>query len=280
MDQQEGLLIDTARSGRQLPATAGALRNRRIIVCGGASGIGASTVRALVEAEAHVAILDVQREIGSALVDALSERAGPRQTVRFFAADVSDPAAVRMAVDAAADVLGGVDGLFHHAGVLAVRPFHEMGDAEWDRLMRVNVDGAFYVTRDVIPHMIRAGGGDVVITASISSVRAFPLESGYCISKAAVLHMARCIAVEYRDAGIRCNAVCPAFTRTPHGTTEIEQLTALGQDWDSSALAEKQGRICEPEEVAEAVLFLLDREKSGFINGQDIYIDNAWSASG
>jgi NAD(P)-dependent dehydrogenase (short-subunit alcohol dehydrogenase family) len=280
LNRQESVLIDGARGEQRPPTRVSALLNRRMIVCGGASGMGASTVRALVGAGAHVAILDIQQAAGSALADALGEQASPRQKVRFFAADVSDPVAVRAAVDAAADALEGVDGLFHHAGVLAVRPYHEMSDAEWGRLMRVNVDGAFYVTRDVIPHMIRAGGGDMVITASISSGRAFPLESGYCISKAAVLHMARCIAVEYRDAGIRCNAICPAFTRTPHGTSEIEQLVALGQDWDESGLAEKQGRICEPEEVAEAVLFLLDRDKSSFINGQDIYIDNGWSASG
>jgi NAD(P)-dependent dehydrogenase (short-subunit alcohol dehydrogenase family) len=251
-----------------------------LIVSGGASGMGEAAVRSLVRVGATVTILDVQEDAGVSLAQELSEQSADAPQVHFFATDVSDPAQVSQAVEAAVEAMEGVDGLFHHAGVLIVRPYHLTSDAEWDKLMRVNVDGAFYVTREVIPHMLRAGGGDLVITASISSGRAFPLESGYCISKAAVLHMARCIAVEYREQGIRCNAICPAFTRTPHGTTEIEQLSALGQDWDTTELAQKQGRICEPEEVAETVLFLLDRERSGFINGQDIYIDNGWSASG
>lgn len=280
MDQQDGYGADAAPCAHPSAPSMRGIKNRRLIVSGGASGMGAAAVRSLVQAGANVAILDIQQEAGAALAQELSEQATPSQNVQFFAADVSSPADVRQAVEAVVAAMGGVDGLFHHAGVLIVRPYHLTSDGEWDRLMRVNVDGAFYVTREVIPHMIRAGGGDLVITASISSGRAFPLESGYCISKAAVLHMAKCIAVEYRDQGIRCNAICPAFTRTPHGTAEIEQLSALGQDWDTTELAEKQGRICEPEEVAETVLFLLDRERSGFINGQDLYIDNGWSASG
>lgn len=252
------------------------LEDRKIIVSGGASGMGAATVRALSKAGADVCILDVQEDLGAQLADDVN------QTGRsaFFHTDVSKPDQVARAVEQASDVMGGIDGVFHHAGILVVRPYHETSNDEWDRLMRINVDGAFYVTRQVIPHLLRAGGGDLVITASISSGLAFPLESGYCISKAAVLHLAKCIAVEYRDRGIRSNAICPAFTRTPHGATEIEQLSALGQSWSEGGLSEKQGRICEPEEVAQTVLFLLDRSKSGFINGQGIYLDNGWLAAG
>ena len=252
------------------------LAGRKIIVSGGASGMGASAVRAIADAGAEVCILDVQADLGASLAAEVSQVG----RAHFLRTDVSRSDQVASSVETASELMGGIDGLFHHAGILVVRPYHETSDDEWDRLMRINVDGSFFVTRQVIPHLIRAGGGDLVVTASISSGRAFPLESGYCISKAAVLHLARCIAVEYRDQGIRCNAICPAFTRTPHGTTEIEQLSALGQSWGEEGLTEKQGRICEPEEVAQTVLFLLDRSKSGFINGQDIYLDNGWMAAG
>lgn len=242
--------------------------------------MGSASVRALVEAGARVTILDIQEEAGASLVAELCAATGEANRVHFFNVDVSQSAQVSIGVDAALAAMGGADGLFHHAGILVVRPYHETSDEEWGRMMSINVDGSFFVTRALLPHFVEAGHGDIVITASISSERAFPLESGYCISKAAVLHLARCIAVEYRDQGIRCNAICPAFTRTPHGMREIEQLSALGQAWDDAGLAEKQGRICEPEEVAQTVVFLMDRSRSSFINGQGIYLDNGWVASG
>lgn len=226
-------------------------------------------------AGADVVVLDVQKPDFDHL------RQGPDDgSLHYIEADVGDSDVIRAAVDEAVTKLGGIDGLFHHAGTIAVSRYHETTDDNWRRIMRTNVDGAFHVTREVLPHLIAQGGGDIVMTASISSERAFPLESAYCISKAAVLHMSRCIAVEYRDRNVRCNAICPAFTRTPHGMAEIEQLGALGADWSDRELEGKQGRICEPEEVAQAALFLMDRARSGFVNGDRIYLDNGWTASG
>jgi NAD(P)-dependent dehydrogenase (short-subunit alcohol dehydrogenase family) len=127
--------------------------------------------------------------------------------------------------------------------------------------------------------MTANGGGSVVITGSIASELGYALEALYCMTKGAVLQLARTIAVEYRDQGIRCNAVCPGFVKTAHGLREIAELDAAGQAWEDGALAETQGRICEPEEVAAAVVFLASDEAS-FVNGHALYVDNGWYTKG
>ena len=127
--------------------------------------------------------------------------------------------------------------------------------------------------------MLKNGGGNIVITSSIGGEKGFAYESLYCMSKGAVLQLARSIAVEYRDNGIRCNAVCPGFVKTNHGLTEIKQLDQLGQNWNEKDLNSVQGRICDAGEVANAVLYLASDESS-FVNGNAFYIDNGWDVKG
>jgi NAD(P)-dependent dehydrogenase (short-subunit alcohol dehydrogenase family) len=103
------------------------------------------------------------------------------------------------------------------------------------------------------------------------------MEVLYDVTKGAVHMFARAIAVEFRDRGIRCNAVCPGFIRTPHGMRELKDLTAYGVDVSEAALAAQQGRICEPDEVARAALFLASDEAS-FVNGAHLFVDNCFTA--
>lgn len=99
------------------------------------------------------------------------------------------------------------------------------------------------------------------------------------MSKGSVLQLMRTISVEYRDAGIRCNAVCPGFIKTAHGLREIAELDAAGQQCEEEGMAATQGRICKPEEVANAALFLASDEAS-FVNGAALYVDKGWYAKG
>lgn len=252
------------------------LHGRHVLVTGGAAGMGGAASRRLAEAGARVAIVDIQAERGEALARSIVERGG---SATFIEADVSDAASVRMAVARANSAYGPVTHLFNHAGTIIVKPLHLTSEEDYDRLMRINVKSAFLMTREVIPQMIGAGGGSIVITSSIGGEKGFALESVYCMTKGAVLQLARSIAVEYRDQGIRCNAVCPGFVKTDHGLREIDELDALGQQWDESGLAAMQGRICEPEEVAEAAIYLLS-DAASFVNGTALYVDNGWYARG
>ena len=253
---------------------AGRLAGRVAIVTGGAGGCGAAASRLFAAEGAAVGIIDRDAAAGAAL-EAELRAAGFR--VHFHAADVSQADPVAAAVAAITAALGPARALFNHAGALVVKPFLDTTEAEWDGLMATNVRSMFLVTRAVLPAMIAAGGGAIVCTSSISAVVATPNEVLYDTTKGACHMFARAIGVEFRDSNVRCNAVCPGFIRTPHGLREVEALTALGVDVSDAALAAQQGRMCEPEEVARAALFLLSDDAS-FINGAHLFVDNAFTA--
>jgi len=254
----------------------GRLEGKIAVITGGAAGMGRATALAFVDEGASVAILDIQKEAGEELVQLIHQKGGKGE---FIETDVSDARQVDAAFDRVNEVFGSYDVLFNHAGTITVKPLHESTEEDYDRLMDINVRSAFLVCRRAVKEMSENGGGSIVITASIASELGYALESLYCMTKGAVLQLARAISAEYRDRGIRCNAVCPGFVKTAHGLREISELDTAGQTWEEGALAEAQGRICEPEEVASAVVFLASEEAS-FITGNALYVDNGWYAKG
>jgi NAD(P)-dependent dehydrogenase (short-subunit alcohol dehydrogenase family) len=261
---------------RTMTPVTGRLAGKTALITGGAGGMGRAASLMFAAAGARVAILDIQRDAGLRVVDDIVAAGGQAM---FVHTDASDTAAVRDALATIINAWGRIDTLFNHAGTIIVKPLHETSDADYDRLMAINVTSAFVVCREVITHMLAHGGGSIVITSSIGGEKGFALESVYCMTKGAVLQLARCIAVEYRDRGIRANAVCPAFVKTDHGLREIKELDGLGQNWNETDLHAVQGRICEPDEVAAAALFLASDEAS-FVNGMALYVDNGWYAKG
>jgi len=250
------------------------LAGRSTLISGGASGCGAAAARLFAAEGAKVTIVDRQAELGSRLADEI--RSGGGEAI-FAEADVSQAAAVKAAVAAATSIFGPPTALFNHAGSIVVKPFLETTEADYDWLMNVNVRSMFLMTQAVLPGMLAAGKGAIVCTSSISAVAATPMEVLYDTTKGAVHMFARAIAVEYRDQGIRCNAVCPGFIKTPHGLREVDALTKYGVDASEAALKAQQGRMCEPEEVASAALFLLSDEAS-FVNGAQLFVDNGFTA--
>jgi NAD(P)-dependent dehydrogenase (short-subunit alcohol dehydrogenase family) len=251
-------------------------KDKSVLVTGGAGGMGLAAARMFSAEGGRVSVLDIQADAGNALVEEIENNGGE---AFFHAANLAEPDQVSNGLDAIIKRMGGIDVLFNHAGSIIVKPFHETTDEDYDRLMDINLRSAFTVTRGVVQHMMENGGGSIVVTASIGSGKAFVYESLYCITKAAVLMLSNSIAVEYRDYGIRCNAVCPGFVKTAHGLREIDELDGLGQKWEEADLAATQVRICEPEEVAAVALFLASEEAS-FINGAAIYVDNGWFVKG
>ena len=252
----------------------GRLQGRVALVSGGAGGCGAAASTLFAAEGAKVGIVDLPQSAGAQLAAEIGGRGGEAV---FAAADVSQADQVAAAVDAVTEALGPIRVLFNHAGTIVVKPFLDTTEAEWDRLMAVNVKSMFLMTRAVLPGMIAAGGGSIVCTSSISAVAATPMEVLYDTTKGACHMFARAIAVEYRDRGVRCNAVCPGFIRTAHGMREVERLSALGVDVSDAALAAQQGRMCEPEEVARAALFLASDEAS-FVTGAHLFVDNGFTA--
>ncbi|MDX1437944.1 MAG: SDR family oxidoreductase [Anaerolineales bacterium] len=251
------------------------LEGKVALISGGAGGAGGAASRLFAVEGARVAILDIQQEAGRRTVEEIRAKEGD---ATFIEADVSDPDQVKRGVSAAIEQFGRIDVLMNHAGTVIVKPFLETTLEDYDRLMDINVKSMFMVTQAVLPGMLERGSGVIVNTSSISGVTASPLESLYCITKGAVLQLTRAIAVEYRDRGIRCNALCPGFIRTPHGLREIDELVAMGETTVSEDISASQGRMCEPEEVARAALFLAG-DDSSFVNGSALFVDNAWTAA-
>ena len=250
------------------------LQGKVALISGGATGMGGAASTLFAAEGAKVAIVDLNLAAAQARVAEITAAGG---TAIALQADVSDAAQVQAAVDAAIAALGPITVLFNHAGTIVIKPFLETTEQEWDWLHAVNVKSMFLVTKAVLPGMIAAGGGSIVCTSSISAVAGTPMEVLYDTTKGAVHMFARAIAVEFRDRGIRCNAVCPGFIETPHGLREVRDLQALGVDVSEAAIAAAQGRIGKPEEVAQAALFLASDEAS-FVNGTHLFVDNAFTA--
>lgn len=250
------------------------LAGKVAIISGGAGGCGEAASRLFAEQGAQVAIID--RDLAAAEKLAAEIQASGGRAIGL-GADVSQSAQVQAAVDAALAALGPADILFNHAGTLIVKPFLEVEEHEWDWLMAVNVKSMFLMTRAVLPQMLAKGKGSIVCTSSISAQYATPGEVVYNASKGACQMFARAIAVEFRDRGIRCNAVAPGFIRTAHGMRELHDLQAMGVNASEADIAIAQGRLCEPEEVARAALFLASDEAS-FVSGAQLFVDNGFSS--
>ncbi|WP_237152639.1 SDR family NAD(P)-dependent oxidoreductase [Oryzibacter oryziterrae] len=253
---------------------AGRLQGKVALISGGATGMGRASSLLFAAEGAKVAVVDRNAQAGAQTVADIIAAGGE---AAFFAADVSDEAAVGAAVAAVIERFGPVTVLFNHAGTIVIKPFLETTVEEWDGLHAINVRSMFLMTKAVLPSMIAAGGGSIVCTSSISAVAATPMEVLYDTTKGACHMFARAIAVEFRDRNIRCNAVCPGFIRTPHGLREVKELQALGVDVSDAAIAAQQGRIGEPEDVAKAALFLACDDAS-FVNGVQLFVDNGFTA--
>lgn len=253
---------------------AGRLAGKIALISGGATGMGGASSRLFAAEGAKVGVVDRNEAAGRAVVAEIIAAGGKAV---FAKADVASEAEVNAAVAAVTAAIGAPNVLFNHAGTIIIKPFLETTLKEWDWLMGVNVTSMFLMTKAVLPGMLAQGGGSIVCTSSISAVAATPREVVYNASKGACHMFAQSIAVEFRDQNIRCNTVCPGFVKTPHGLREVKELSALGVDMSDAAIAVQQGRLCEPEEVARAALFLASDEAS-FINGTHLFVDNCFTA--
>lgn len=252
----------------------GRLNGKVALITGGAGGCGLAAAELFAAEGAKVAILDLPTSQGEAVAQRINEAGGQ---ACFVAADVSVAEQVHQAVSKAQARFGAITVLMNHAGIIAAGPFLETSEAEWDRLMSVNVKSMFLVTKAVLPGMLAAGGGSIICTSSISAVVGTPMEVLYCTTKGACHMFARALAVEFRDQNIRSNAICPGFIGTAHGRRELDLLRGFGVDASDDDIRTMQGRLCEPSEVAAAALFLASDDAS-FVNGSHLFVDNAYTA--
>lgn len=250
----------------------GRFAGRRALITGGAAGIGLATARALAAEGARLALLDID----AARLEAAAAELGAGTEVVPLAASVADPDAVRAAFAALDARWGGLDILVNNAGVLGKRAALELGDEEWARVMRVNLDGVFYCAREAGRRMVAQGAGAIVNLGSIYSLVAAPERLAYCAAKAAVAAMTKVLAVEWAACGVRVNAVAPGYVET-----DLIGRAVRAGELDLAPLARRTpaGRLARPEEVARAILFLLD-PASAYITGHVLAVDGGWTAYG
>jgi len=218
------------------------------VVTGGGNGIGAATCRAFAAAGARVAVLDRAAEAAEALAKEIAGRGGHATA---HAVDVADRGAFAAAAAEIAEAAGGIDILVNGAGTTVRRMIPEMSPEDWDRVIAVNLTGSFNGIQAVLPYMRRRGGA-IVNVASIAGQRiSFGGTANYSASKAGLLGLTRHAAYELAPDGIRVNAVCPGPTATGFGG-------AMPSEETKAARARKipLGRMCEPEDIADPILFL------------------------
>lgn len=246
------------------------LAGMRVLVTGGASGIGLETCRALAAAGARVAVLDMDGEAAAGVAAAL-----PGEHLAL-AASVAERAAVLAAFAALDRAWGGLDALVNNAGIAANKPTLELTEADWHRAIGVNLDGAFWCAQEAGWRMAAAGGGGIVNLGSIYSTVPAPNRIAYCATKAGVAMMSRALALEWAPLGIRVNCVAPGYVDTPL-VAEVERQGRL----DVAAIRRRTplGRLARPEEVANAILYLLE-PRSSYITGQVLGVDGGWTANG
>ncbi|MEX0647836.1 MAG: glucose 1-dehydrogenase [Balneolaceae bacterium] len=241
------------------------LKNKTVVVTGGAKGIGAGCVTVFHREQANVVILDTDEENGVALSNQLGER------IRFIKCDVSSESDVKNAIEKTISEFGRLDVLVNNAGILRYEKVTEASEEAWDKVIAVNVKGAFLCAKHAIPHMQKTGSGVVI---NMSSVQAFVAQenvAAYVTSKSALIGLTRSIAVDYAP-NIRSVAICPGGVDTPLNREAFQQSPdpqAVRQETIDLHLT---GRMAEQNEIGELVAFVCS-DKGAFINGQPIRID-------
>ncbi|QNP61534.1 SDR family NAD(P)-dependent oxidoreductase [Streptomyces genisteinicus] len=245
---------------------------RSVIVTGAGSGIGRAAALAFAAQGDRVVVADLNAAGATAVAGEIEAAGGVAVAV---AGDLSEQAVVDRVTSTAVERFGGVDVLVNNAGIMdSMSAAADVSDAEWERVIRVNLTAPFLLTRAVLPHMLAAGRGAVVNTASEAALRGSAAGAAYTASKHGVVGLTKSLAVMYRGRGIRANAVCPGGTATGiavQADPAAHGPAVLGPHFVNL------GRVSQPEEQAAAILFLASDAASN-VNGAILPVDDGWSA--
>jgi NAD(P)-dependent dehydrogenase (short-subunit alcohol dehydrogenase family) len=246
-------------------------QDKSVIVTGAGSGIGRAAALAYAGEGANVIVADIDERNGQETVSQLRALGAPAEFIRVDVSRAADCAAM---VELAVSRYGRLDVAFNNAGInLKVAPIADVEDAQWERIVAINLTGVFLCMKHEIPAMKRNGGGAIVNTASVGGVIGTAGVTAYCATKHGVVGLTKSAALDYIKDGIRINALCPGGTRT-----------AMLAEWFKDPEVEKTanaatpiGRMADPAEIARSVLFL-SCEESSFMVGHALVVDGGLTA--
>ncbi len=251
------------------------LENKVAIVTGGAAGIGRAICEVFAEEGAKVAIGDIDAEGGRETVSRVEDAGG---SAVFVVTDVSQESQAQALVERAVSEYGAINVLVNDAAAFVFGEVQDVTDAEWQRVLGVNVLGPSYMVKHALEPMKAAGGGSIVNIASVSSFVAQPAFVPYNTSKGALLQLTRCLAMDLAPDNIRVNCVCPGAILT-QATEQHRRFTGEDRDKFLSDAADSNfmKRFGQPREIAYGALFLASDESS-FMTGQPLIIDGGATA--
>ncbi len=249
--------------------SGGELAGRAALVTGGASGIGRATALLLAGAGAAVTVVDRDEAGAREVAREIVERGGQAIFVR---ADVSQSADCRRAVERTVETWGRLDILVNSAGIIRRATVVETTEEEWDRVMAVNVRAAFLMGKYGVPALAESGGGAIVNISSGWGLVGGPQAAAYCASKGALVQLTRAMAIDHAGQNIRVNCVCPGDTDTPMLRHEAAQLGQSEERFLAEAAQRPLQRIGRPQDIAEAVLYLVS-DRASFVTGAILVVD-------
>ena len=243
-------------------------KNKVVLITGAGSGLGYACAVAFANAGAKLAITDISQNSLDKAVVALQDNGAE---VLGLLNDASDSADVNILLDMIVTRFGRLDIAVNNAGTATpLQEFHEVSEAEFDRVIAVNLKGVWLCMQAEIRQMLKQGGGRIVNMASATSRNTYPNASPYVTSKFAVAGLTRTVAVEYAERDIRINAICPGNVATPLVVSLVEDLSVL-------VTRHAIKRLGTPEEVANGVMFLAS-DLSSFSTGSMLEVDGGWNA--
>src|ERR1700760_2675619 len=239
------------------------------VITGAAQGIGRRTAEVLAEAGYALALMDV-RSCESTLAAVQQHEADAKE----FRGDISDEGVVIRAVAAVAKRWGGVDVLVNNAGISFITPAEAMEVQDFRRVLEVNLVAPFVLAKQFGAMMLKQRSGSIVNVASIAGLMGVSNRSAYNASKHGLIGLTRTLAAEWGGRGVRCNAVCPGWVKTEMDAADQANGTYTDEDIMG---VNPMGRFASPDDIAKAILFLADPERSGFVNGHALVVDGGWT---
>ncbi|GLT08724.1 3-hydroxybutyrate dehydrogenase [Sulfitobacter porphyrae] len=256
------------------------LKDKVCIITGGASGIGLQIAKRYIADGARVVIADLKLDAAQKTADDLT-KTGPGKAMAVEM-NVTDEKQVNEGVARVVEEWGGVDVLVSNAGIQIVHPIQDFPFDEWKKLLSIHLDGAFLTSRACIPHMYKKGSGSIIFMGSVHSKEASALKSAYVTAKHGLLGLARVIAKEGGDKGVRANVICPGFVKTPLVEKQIpEQARDLGISEEEVVSKVMLGETVDTEfttveDVAE-VAWMFAAFETNALTGQSLNVSHGWS---